>query len=112
VGAVLTGTLVTATLEAEVETSAKAVKYNGLFSDSQAKPRKPKQLNNDVRRVDSSEKKDEFFGTECAKPYLISRALKSGSSALNGPTTVVPDPATSTFVAAADLMTILTVSRL
>jgi hypothetical protein len=65
--------------------------------------------------VDLSEEGDESFCTDCAKPYSMSRALQSGSSALfviDWPTTFAPYSVTSVFVATAPLMTIRTVSCL
>jgi hypothetical protein len=102
-------------LEAELEARAKPVKYNSLFSDCQENSRKPKQLNNNVQRVDSSEKEYEFFDTECAKPYSNIQSPTKCSHALNEinvPTTFATDSATSMLVATAPLVKTLMISRL
>jgi hypothetical protein len=109
--AVLADTAIEASLAAEAEARAKPVKCNRLFRYNQEKSRKPKQLNKNVRRVDSFEEEDEPFGTECAKPYSMFTALTKWfqcTYVTNGPTTVAPDSATSVSVATAALMTALT----
>jgi hypothetical protein len=58
VSAVLIDTPIKTALEAEVEARAKPVKCNRLFSDSQERSRKHKQLKEHVRRVDSPEKEE------------------------------------------------------
>jgi hypothetical protein len=112
VGGVLTDTPVKAALEAEVETHSKPIKRNRLFSYSQEKTRKSKQLKKNVRRVESCEEDDgnECFCVECVEPYFMSRAATEWFQCIkfhDGPTTVAPNLATFMFVGTATLLTIL-----
>jgi hypothetical protein len=64
--------------------------------------------------VDLPEEEDESFCIENEKLYSISRAPPKWFQCTvhSGPATVAPDSATSIFVATADLMITLTMSRL
>jgi hypothetical protein len=103
---------VKAALEADAGARAKTVKYNTLFSDSQEKAWKPKQLKRMLETLSSLERKK-------LNPYVLNERnltqspepLQRGSSAsrvTGGPT----DSGTSGFVVTATFMTTLITARL
>jgi hypothetical protein len=117
VTAVLTDTPVKAALEAEVEAHSKPIKRNRLFSYSQEKTRKSKQLKRMFEELSHLTRKMTMNASvsNVQKRTPCPEHLQNGSSALsatNGPTTVAPNLATSMFVGSATLMTTLMTSCL
>jgi hypothetical protein len=113
VSTVLTDTPENAALEAEVEAHSKPIKRNRLFSYSQEKTRKSKQLKRIFEESSHLTRKMTMnaFVLNVQNVTPCPEHQQNGSSALsatNGPTTVAPSLATSMSVGTASLTTLMT----